>query len=298
MIVQFELKHLESYDDDALLEELRRVAALVPEPKLKRAQFDRQSKVSASTVGKRFGGWQQALVSAGLAHRFEDSSCAYGREELLAAIRAVAVQLNAATITRNEFTAQSGIDGGPIRRVFGSWNAALSAAGFTQSALGRRYDDEQCYENLLNLWIHYGRPPQQNQMSSAPSLVGSKAYIRRWGTWRRALAAFVARANETSFPDATAELSEAPSDSPSSPAVPVVNREPRDVPLGLRYYILKRDRFRCVNCGKSPANDIGTVLHVDHIHPWSKGGATVAENLRVLCMGCNLGKGASHAEEI
>ena len=297
--MHFELDHLESYDDDALLEELRRVAALVPEPKLKRVQFDRQAKVHSSTLGRRFGSWQQALVSAGLANRFDDSASAYGRDELLIAIRAVAGHLNASTITLSQFKAQSGIDGGPIRRVFGDWAAALRAAGLTQSALARRYNDEQCYENLLNLWIHYGRPPQHNEMNSAPSSVGSKAYIRRWSTWRKALAAFVARTNETSSPEeATSELNEPPSNSPSLPVVPIASRGPRAVPLGLRYYILKRDRFRCVDCGKSPANDPGTVLHIDHFHPWSEGGATVAENLRVLCMSCNLGKGASRAEEI
>lgn len=71
-------------------------------------------------------------------------------------------------------------------------------------------------------------------------------------------------------------------------------RGPRDIPLGLRYFILKRDSFRCVVCGRSPATQHGVVLHVDHIAPWAKGGATVAANLRTLCSECNLGKGDRH----
>lgn len=56
----------------------------------------------------------------------------------------------------------------------------------------------------------------------------------------------------------------------------------------LRYDILKRDHFRCQICG-SCAQD-GVKLHVDHIIPVSKGGKTVASNLRTLCDRCNMGK--------
>jgi 5-methylcytosine-specific restriction endonuclease McrA len=43
-------------------------------------------------------------------------------------------------------------------------------------------------------------------------------------------------------------------------------------------------------CGASPAKDPDTVLHVDHIKPYSKGGETLAENLQTLCIKCNIGK--------
>ena len=56
----------------------------------------------------------------------------------------------------------------------------------------------------------------------------------------------------------------------------------------LRYDILKRDNFRCQICGSS-AQD-GVKLHVDHIIPVSKGGQTIASNLRTLCDRCNMGK--------
>ncbi len=68
--------------------------------------------------------------------------------------------------------------------------------------------------------------------------------------------------------------------------------ETRSIRLGLRYTVLRRDHFRCVNCGRSPATHHGCVLHVDHIHPFSKGGKTVIENLRTLCDDRNLGKGS------
>lgn len=63
----------------------------------------------------------------------------------------------------------------------------------------------------------------------------------------------------------------------------------------LRYDILKRDGFRCVICGASAVD--GVKLHVDHIRPVSKGGKTVASNLRTLCQRCNLGKSDKYDED-
>lgn len=298
--MRFELDHLESYDNAALLVELRRVSALVEGPRLSRSEFVRYSRVHASTLEKRFGSWEKALQEAGLSDRYDDSGAAYTRVELLRAVSAAAKALDSNRLTLAQFKAHTGIDGGPVRRVFGSWAQALEAAGLSQSSLARRYTDDQCYENLLALWTHYGRQPQHDEANTLPSAVGSKAYVRRWGTWRKALAAFVVRANATSDP-ADAPSSEPDSSENTSKGIEVLvvtsPRGPRDIPLGLRYYVLKRDRFRCVACGRSPATDIGTTLHIDHIFPWSAGGPTTAENLRVLCMSCNLGKGASSAEE-
>lgn len=61
----------------------------------------------------------------------------------------------------------------------------------------------------------------------------------------------------------------------------------RNLSLSLRLKILNRDNFRCVFCGKSPATDFGTKLHIDHIIPCSKGGTSSLENLQTLCNECN-----------
>ena len=58
----------------------------------------------------------------------------------------------------------------------------------------------------------------------------------------------------------------------------------------LRARVLERDGFRCRRCGARAAD--GARLVIDHIHPFSKGGATAFGNLQTLCVPCNLGKGA------
>ena len=59
--------------------------------------------------------------------------------------------------------------------------------------------------------------------------------------------------------------------------------------------IFLRDKCTCQNCGLKPIveNKYGltmpdlSLLAIDHIHPFSKGGETEEDNLQVLCRKCN-----------
>ncbi|MEK6735953.1 MAG: HNH endonuclease, partial [Pseudomonadota bacterium] len=154
---------------------------------------------------------------------------------------------------------------------------------------------EECFENILSLWIHYGRQPNFSELKHSPSTVGQKAYILRWGGWRAALSAFVKKINKpiSSFNEAEHEndsnafIEHRPETQKNTVIGTLV---PRSIPIGMRYNILSRDKFRCVICGSSPAKDLSVELHVDHIHPWSRGGQNIEDNLRTLCSKCNLGK--------
>ncbi len=59
----------------------------------------------------------------------------------------------------------------------------------------------------------------------------------------------------------------------------------------MRFQVLKRDNNRCRACGATSEVE---VLHIDHIHPVSKGGKTEMDNLQTLCQSCNLGKSNRH----
>src|SRR6266404_3880970 len=93
----FELDRLLSYDDEALLAELRRVAVLVASTFLTKRTFDQHSKVHSSTVRERFGSWEQALLKAGLEGRSAQTPDAlkiinrrFSDAQLLAELRLVA----------------------------------------------------------------------------------------------------------------------------------------------------------------------------------------------------------------
>jgi 5-methylcytosine-specific restriction endonuclease McrA len=66
-----------------------------------------------------------------------------------------------------------------------------------------------------------------------------------------------------------------------------VPRRP-DIPKTLRFQILQRDGFRCQYCGRGTKD--GAVLVLDHVVPYSIGGATDESNLVTACRACNLGK--------
>lgn len=65
---------------------------------------------------------------------------------------------------------------------------------------------------------------------------------------------------------------------------PVYRRDP--IPDWLRAAVYERDGHACLKCGATDD------LTLDHIYPWSLGGADSYSNLRTLCRPCNSSKGA------
>jgi hypothetical protein len=304
--MRFELDRLTEYTDEAILDEIRRVAAVANRDSLPRTEFDRHAKLSSSAVQRRFGGWRNALAAAGLGHLYRGPSVTENARrqaakrmsdaELLAELRRVAQVIGTETLTQGQLRAHSSIRAEAVIRRFGSWDDGLQEAGLRRSKLGRRYSEEQYFENLLTVWTHYGRQPRYSEMDKTPSVITAGAYEKRFGRWTNALVAFVQRMNETSDtegnPDPSASGKPIPAHARGTAAdTTTQGRGKQKIPVSLRYVILKRDGFRCVLCGRSPANYLGCELHVDHMVPASKGGATTADNLRTTCSVCNIGKG-------
>ena len=303
--VEFTLHRLSDYSDESLVAELRRVACMVPSGPLTRVVFDTHSRASSSTMIKRFGGWREALDRAGLSSRYSGQTVSHKmrqqpgrsvtREEVLAELRRVARVLGRDELMVADFNGQSSFSSATVRIYFPLWRQALEAAGLSARPTSVRYSDEECFENLLQVWTHFGRPPQYREMGSTPSSIGGKAYVGRWGTWVKALEAFVERVNQDDRQTNEVELLPELPVRIESATVEVV--DDRRVKLGVRFKVLVRDKFKCVLCGNSPATDPSCKLHIDHVHPHSKGGLTVIENLRTLCDACNLGKGNLMIEE-
>ena len=117
---------------------------------------------------------------------------------------------------------------------FGSWNLALQKAGISLHEQ-KHVSVELLFDNLKLVWISKGRQPVFRDLSQPPSCYTASTYAARFGGWRAALAAFVAR-----FKEEEQALC-------SSGAAPIetkrVAQTPRDPSLALRFLVLRRDNF-------------------------------------------------------
>jgi hypothetical protein len=269
------------------------------------AAYDELAKASSKTICVRFGSWEEALRRAGLADRYIGSPLAppkfsFSVDEMVAELQRVSKILDGKPLKREIFDEHAAMNSNTVRLRFGSWCSALRKAGLEIPRIGIRYSADEYFENLLSVWTHFGCQPSYGEMKRPPSKISARAYEKKWGTWRKALLAFLEKVSsdtDDAEPDSPASVEDAKPGPRKRRQIGRVKRlkaeDQHQIRLGLRYQVLKRAHFRCVLCGRSPATHVGCVLHVDHIVPFSKDGKTVLENLRSACENCNLGKGAT-----
>lgn len=209
--------------------------------------------------------------------KFENTKPEIGDADLIADLQRVCAARCAKTVSQRTYRTAGRYSTTTIKDRFGSWNAALTAAGLTVSAK-RHIPDDELLDNLRSVWMRLGRQPRKREMITPVSTYSHHPYVRRFGGWLNAVRAFCEVIDQATELDDRHTASNRPA------------RGPRDPSLRLRFLVMRRDQFKCVLCGESPATDPQVVLHVDHILAWSKGGETKADNLQTLCSACNLGK--------
>ena len=203
----------------------------------------------------------------------------YTDAELLEALRAFGATVGNRPFTMREFKKS------PLCRCyvqlysvqFGSWRRALELAGIKGGRV-RRADPAELIDDLDRVWRKLGYPPGTNRINQHGQF-SPGTYNRVFGSIRRACELLADHkqgklTREELLQQATARPKRKP------------------LPASLRWEILKRDNFTCTACGASRERDKRVRLHVDHIHPVSKGGTDDPSNLRTLCGRCNWGKGA------
>ena len=286
--MKFELEpYNRGMPDSALLDDLRRVACKLGKDYVTKTEYNQHGSLRAQTLQKRFGSWRKAHELAG----FEVPACNCASvEDCLVDLRRVAQAIGKTTLTIVDYERHGKFSKDVIRGRFGSWRLAVECAGLapTPAALGRR-SDEELFENLEHLWETLGRQPRHADFVKPLSSYSYDVYPRRFGSFRKALEAFVA-----SFESRGSERSDESASRDIVDGLPVTaqrrHRTTRTISWRMRFLVLRRDDFKCRSCGTSPAIRPGTVLVVDHIVPWAKGGETVMENLQTLCEPCNGGK--------
>jgi 5-methylcytosine-specific restriction endonuclease McrA len=273
--------------DEVLLEDLCSVARKLGKEYVTKEEYNQHGRWCAATFQKRFGSWCEAHKRAGLKKiRNYDATA----EDCVRDIECVAKKLGKTAITNAEYERYGTFSLRLISRRCGSWESAIAQAGLTLSPLyHKRVTDEQLFENLEHIWEALGRQPRRPDFVKPLSKYCYDVYPNRFGSFRKALEAFV-----TSYENQETKQSEKSTSEDALDPIPVVvpkcHKISRTIGWRMRFLVLRRDDFKCRLCGNSPALKPGLILHVDHIIPWSEGGETVMDNLQTLCERCNIGK--------
>jgi 5-methylcytosine-specific restriction endonuclease McrA len=207
-------------------------------------------------------------------------------EELLDDLIAVSKKSGKSGVTMEEYAAVGNFHPSTLVRRFGSWTNTLDKAGLKQNRTPMNVPEEVLFENLSKVWSSLGRQPTYNSLTNEVSDYSSGTYEKRFGTWNKALKAFVSYVQSDFDNDQKLKVPQSPSPMSRKSG----RRTTRNINWRLRAKILIRDNCICQMCGASPAKDPDVDLHVDHITAWANGGETIEENLQTLCSKCNIGK--------
>ena len=272
--------------DDQLLSDIQQVAKKLGKGTLTREEYNRLGRFHSSTLRRRFGSWIKTLEQAGLGSQRENN--AINKIDAISDLKSVARQLSRNSFSGQEYEEYGKYSESAVARKFGSWNNALEAAGLHLTKISY-IKNEELFHNLEQVWIKLGRQPKYAEIEKPLSKYSSGAYTYRFGTFRKALEAFVEYINDEELTQPKEEK-EVIAHSLTDKKELSVNKHKtkRNISSRLKVQVLLRDGNKCKLCGITVT---GKDIHFDHKKPWSKGGETVLENLQVLCAEHNIAKG-------
>src|SRR6266508_228461 len=121
---------------------------------------------------------------------FEDTRPSISTEDLLCDIRQVARKLDVVVLPQRLYRAHGQFSTTAIKNRFGSWNAAVNAAGLAPASLRDIHEDE-LFDNLREVWATLRRQPRKREMVSPLSKYTHHPYTERHGGWLNAIRAFL-----------------------------------------------------------------------------------------------------------
>lgn len=173
------------YGDDELVADLRGFADEVGHTPSKR-ELREAGPHSPSTYAERFGSWSEAVAAAGL--QPNEPSTTVAESALLADLRRVTESLGRVP-TRNEFAERGEHAPSTYDRRFGSWSAAVEAAGLADRARHAYRHDVPAGDLLAEVERMadvLGRAPTATEMDALGDY-SERTYRERFGSWSAAL---------------------------------------------------------------------------------------------------------------
>ena len=275
--------------DKELLDDLKKVAKELNKQTLTQREYTKSTKnrFYGGTLARRFGGWNKALEKAELEVLFISN---ISNEELIEDLKRVAKAIAPEKVTQAKYNERGKFSAVTFNERLG-WNKALQIIG-AEISVQQNITEEELFKNLEIVWIKLGRRPGRREMTKGISKYSEGPYRTKYGTWYKALEAFVEYIN--SDKDDIEEIENTLTEKNKSNTTQEneqgckhkTKREPNDK---LKLKVMWRDGNECKLCGLKLS--VWEEGHFDHIKPWSKCGETTLKNLQILCAKCNLTKG-------
>jgi hypothetical protein len=224
------------------------------------------------------------------------------REQIIEELEKVAKHFNYKDFKQTDFNQLSSISYFTVNREFSTWEKTmqflkeyLEKKGIDFEITSRRskYTIQEMFDEMERIWSKLSHRPSRNEWVASNPILSYDTICRQFGSWTKACLKFIEYKSggeiisDIEFPTPTKKAKSIPHTYHKKRAK---TANARTISLSVRLKVLNRDNFRCVFCGKSPATDLGTKLHIDHIKPFSQGGSNEIDNLQTLCVECNLGK--------
>src|SRR3989344_7729070 len=204
-------------------------------------------------------------------------------KDFLDDLKLVAKTLGKTSVTRADYDDKGRFHSSTLVRRFDTWYNALEKAGLDKTRTPMNLPMEELFYNLEEMWVKLGRQPRYSEVLKPFSKYSVDTYEHRFGTWLKALKAFVEYINDEGAILPAGNIKGSDKTQP-------LHKTTRNINWRLRFIVMRRDNFKCQSCGRSPATDPSIILHVDHKKAWANGGETVLDNLQTLCSICNIGK--------
>lgn len=278
-------------------------------------EFRENSNIGMNVYERRYGSWKKAVERFCLKFNYDIKGLVGNEatpELLLLELKTIASKIASKIFTFKKYRELGGSYSiGTFQHYFKKWKNAVELIGKTDGhAVGRGgkqyYSDQEYFNELQRIWETLGRQPEIREMKLMNSKMSGGAFCDRFGSWTKAIHAFCAdRENSDKEDNISKDATIISSDIQLENKVSdnqqiilqkeevndyIVMNTSRIPSLRLRFKVFKRDNFKCVKCGRSPAANPGIELQIDHIKPYTKGGETLLDNLQTLCKDCNLGK--------
>lgn len=197
----FEPNKLLNYDDNSLVEELKRVyLKYYNSLQMTTKQFNKYSRVSASTVAKRFGSWFLALEKADLVKLGAIRNIT--TSEIKKDIEKVISLNNGEYFTQDFYKNNGGLySESTIKRYFENrkW-AEILASEFSLYPIRKIIivdnqvevkTEEELFDEIKKVWNKLGRRPTYSEFRKEGNF-GTKIYEKRFGSWTKTIEAFCA----------------------------------------------------------------------------------------------------------